>query len=53
MLTGGWINPRVVNCFAKLSNKDQLHRGRQGLLPNNEIIKHIVSIEDMVRIVSE
>ncbi|KAI5011774.1 hypothetical protein ZWY2020_013911 [Hordeum vulgare] len=46
--TGGWINPRVVGCFAKLKNKDQLNRGRKGLLPNSELVEHIVSPDDMV-----
>lgn len=45
--TGGWINPRVVGCFSKLKNKDQLNRGRKGLLPNSELVEHIVSIDDM------
>ena len=45
---GGWINPRVVAYFSKLKNKDQLNRGRKDLLPNSEIVEHIVSIDDMV-----
>ncbi|KAI4996052.1 hypothetical protein ZWY2020_041150, partial [Hordeum vulgare] len=47
--TGGCMNPRVVGCFAKLENKDQLNRGRKGLLPNSELVEHIVSPDDMVK----
>ena len=50
--TGGWINPRVVGCFGKLKNKDQLNPGRKGLLPNSELVEHIISIDDMVSIYS-
>ncbi|KAF7048766.1 hypothetical protein CFC21_057459 [Triticum aestivum] len=49
---GGWINPRVVGCFPKLKNKDQLNRGRKGLLPNSEIVEHIVSIDDMEKLMN-
>ena len=50
---GGWINPRVVGCFSKLKNKDQLDRGRKGLMRNSEILEHILSIDDMVSLYFE
>ena len=49
---GGWINPRVVGCFSKLKNKGQLDRGRKGLLWNSEIVEHIVSIDDMEKLMN-
>ncbi|XBH67055.1 hypothetical protein VPH35_095497 [Triticum aestivum] len=48
----GWINPRVVGCFSKLKNKDQLDRGRKGLMRNSEILEHILSIDDMEKLMN-
>lgn len=48
-MPGGWISPHVVDCFSKSMNKEQMFKGRQGLLQNHEIITHVVSREDMVR----
>ena len=48
MRPGGWMNPHTLDCYSKMLNTDLLNRGRQGLIPSNEPIVHIVGTEDMV-----
>ncbi|XP_037482003.1 uncharacterized protein LOC119360466 isoform X3 [Triticum dicoccoides] len=47
MRPGGWMNPHTLDCYSKMLNTDLLNRGRQGLIPSNEPIVHIVGIENM------
>lgn len=44
---GCWMNPHSLDCYSKMLNTDQLIRGRQGLIPNTDVIRHIVQREDM------
>ncbi|EMS65915.1 hypothetical protein TRIUR3_16671 [Triticum urartu] len=50
MRPGGWMNPHTLDCYSKMLNTDLLNRGRQGLIPSNEPIVHIVGTEDMVHL---
>lgn len=50
MMPGGWISPHVVDCFSKSMNQEQMFKGRQGLLPDHEIITYVVSRENMEKL---
>lgn len=47
MMPGCWMNPHTLDCYSKRLNTYQLHRGRQGLLPSDQYIAHVVGREDM------
>uniref|UniRef100_A0A453C6M9 Uncharacterized protein n=1 Tax=Aegilops tauschii subsp. strangulata TaxID=200361 RepID=A0A453C6M9_AEGTS len=43
---GYWMSPHSLDCYSKILNTNQLFRGRQGLIPNTDVITHIVQRED-------
>lgn len=47
MRPGCWMNPHTLDCYSKMLTTEQIIRGRQGLIPSNDPIVHIVGIEDM------
>ncbi|KAI4996148.1 hypothetical protein ZWY2020_041289 [Hordeum vulgare] len=46
-----WMNPHSLDCYSKMLNTDKIIRGRQGLIPNTDVITHIIQREDMQWIV--
>lgn len=48
MMSGYWMSPHTLDCYAKIVNTDQVLHGRQAPIPSIDIIKHIVQRDDMV-----